>query len=185
MLLAAVGWLACGTFDAHAQGSQRSEYEVKAAFLPLFAQFVKWPPMSFADTNAPLVIGILGDDPFGEALDRAVKNLNAVDNRKLVIKRSRKVADVKSCHVLFICKSEKDRLDQILADIAGGGGAVLTVGDTDGFAARGGMINFVLRENKVRFEINRDAAAHRNLCISSELLSLANIVAAKNNLEPK
>ena len=185
MLLVAAGWLACGTFEARAQGSKRSEYEVKAEYLPLFAQFVKWPAASFADTNAPLVIGVLGDYPFGEALDQAVKNLSTVDGRKLIIQRSRNVADVKSCHVLFICKSEKDQLDQILAAVAGGGGAVLTVGDTEGFAARGGIINLVLEENKVRFEINRDAATHGKLSIGSELLSLARIVATKNSREQK
>lgn len=163
--------------------SVRPEYEVKAEFLSLFAQFVKWPPEAFHDTNAPLVIGVLGNDPFGEALDKAVKKEDAVGGRKLVVQRSRDVRELKACHVLFVSTSEKGRLDQILSVVTGSGGGVLTVGETDGFARRGGIINLFLQDNKVRFEINTDAANRSGLKISSQLLSLAKIVGSAKGKE--
>jgi hypothetical protein len=182
MLLMA-GWMLYGAFDGLAQDSPHDEYEVKAEFLPLFTQFVKWPSESFADTNAPLVIGVLGDDPFGAALDRAVKNQNSTGGRRLVIKRARDVESIATCHLLFVSKSEKDQIDRILAVMAQRGRAVLTVGDVEGFASRGGTINFVLQGKKVRFEINREAAGRRGLIISWELLNLAQIVPATKEKE--
>ncbi|MEI6147707.1 MAG: YfiR family protein [bacterium] len=182
-VLLMAGGLLCGAWDSLAQDSPRAEYEVKAEFLPLFAQFVKWPSASFADTNAPLVIGVLGDDPFGAALDRAVKNQNTAGGRRLVVKRSQDIEDVAPCHLLFVSKSEKDHIDRILAVLAQGGRAVLTVGDAEGFAARGGIINFVLQEKKVRFEINPEAAGRGGLIISWELLNLARIVHATKEKE--
>jgi hypothetical protein len=168
----------CGALNGRAQDAPRTEYEVKAEFLPLFAQFVKWPAESFPDTNAPLVVGVLGDDPFGEALDRAVGKQKTAGGRKLVVKRMRDVADVTTCHVLFISRSEKDNIEPVLGALAQAGRAVLTVADTEGFAHRGGIINFVLQGRKVRFEINREAASRRGLSISWELLNLTNAVAA-------
>jgi hypothetical protein len=182
-VLLMAGWMLCGALVGGAQEAPRAEYEVKAAFLPLFAQFVKWPPASFADTNAPLVIGVLGDDPFGAALDRAVKNQHTAGGRRLVVKRSQDIEDVAPCHLLFVSKSEKDHIDRILAVLAQGGRAVLTVGDAEGFAARGGIINFVLQEKKVRFEINPEAAGRGGLIVSWELLNLARIVHATKEKE--
>ena len=149
------------------------EYQVKAAYLFNFTKFVDWPPKSFANASAPIVIGILGDDPFGPLLDGLVKG-ETVHNRKLTVIRARQIDDLKSCQIVFVGKSEESHIPQILAAL--GDASILTVGETEGFAKRGGIVNFYLDENKVRFEINRDAARKHGLNISSRLLSLAKIV---------
>jgi hypothetical protein len=149
------------------------EYEVKAAFLYNFVQFVEWPADAFSDAQSPVVIGILGDDPFGASLDDIVRD-EKVNNRPLVIRHYQRVEDIKDCQILFISQSENRRLEEILAGLKDR--SILTVGDTDGFARRGGMIRFVTENNKIRFRINVKAAKTANLTISSKLLRLAEIV---------
>jgi hypothetical protein len=168
--------------EACAQQSIFKEYLVKAIFLRNFTQFIEWPDTLFQDASSPLVIGVLGNDPFRDALEETIRD-ETVKNRPLVVKRSSRVEELKSCHVLFISKSEEGRLDQILAALAGGGGRVLTIGETDGFARRGVIINFFLQGNKVRFEINTDAADRSGHKISSHLLSLAKIVGTAKGKE--
>ena len=172
-------WLAFGNGAARAQ--QRPEYEVKAEFLPLFSHFVKWPATAFPDKQSPLIIGVLGNDPFGSALDQAIKKEGTAGGRKLVLKRSTRVDDLKTCHVLFICKSEENRIEEILAGL--GESSILTIGDFHGFAERGGMINLFLKEDKIRFEINPEAARRRDLKLSSQLLNLAKIVKTEPDKE--
>jgi hypothetical protein len=167
------GLFASGSLETRAQPSTPNEYEVKAAFLFNFAQFVQWPAAAFPQASTPISIGVLGEDPFGAVLDQVVQN-EAINNRKLIIKRSRQVEDLKTCHLIFICKSEKGRLAQILASLDAE--SVLTVGETEQFARRGGIINFFFEGKKVRFEINADAARRKGLKISSQLLSLSRIV---------
>src|SRR5712664_1838664 len=94
------------------------EYQLKAVFLFNFAQFVEWPPTAFPEAKAPLVIGVLGDDPFGPYLDETVRG-EKVNNRPLVVQRFRQVEEIKTCHVLFISRSERERLGQILAGLKG------------------------------------------------------------------
>jgi hypothetical protein len=159
---------------ARAETSALAEYELKAKFLTLFAQFVEWTPEAFSDPDAAIAIGILGDDPFGDALERAVKKEAGTSNRKLTIKRSRRIEELKNCHLLFISKSEKDRLGQIFAALDGT--PILTVSETEQFALRGGVINFKIQDRRVRFEINLRAATRARLKISPELLDLAEIV---------
>ena len=149
------------------------EYEVKAAFLNDFAQFVEWPADAFVGVKSPIVIGILGDDPFGDSLGEIVRDEN-VDNRPVVIKRYQRVQDIKACQILFISQSENKRLEEICAGLKDR--SILTVGDFDGFAKRGGMIRFVTEKNKIRFRINVEAAKAANLTISSKLLRLAEII---------
>lgn len=149
------------------------EYEVKAVFLLNFAQFVEWPEETFPSADAPLTIGILGDDPFGAILDRLVQG-EKVKNRALAVKRFKRVEDAKGCHLLFISRSERARVPQILAQL--GKTSVLTVGETDQFAQQGGVINLRLKGDNVRFEINMDAADRGLLKISSKLLRLATII---------
>jgi hypothetical protein len=148
-------------------------YEVKAAFLYNFAQFVEWPTNAFADAQSPIVIGILGEDPFGASLNEIVRGEN-VNGRPLAIAHYQRVEDIKACQILFISQSESRRLEEILASLKGRG--ILTVGDIDGFAKRGGMIRFVIENNRVRFRIDVEAAKAANLTISSKLLRLAEIV---------
>lgn len=155
----------------NAGSSQPSEYQIKAAFLYNFANFVEWPESAFSAENSPIVLGVLGKDPFGRILKAAEGK--KIQGRKLTIKRFDAFADLEFCHILFICSSEKEEIKKIIAKIDRSG--VLTVGDTDGFTENGGIINFFKADNKVRFEINMDSAKAGNLVISSKLLSLARI----------
>lgn len=170
------GLLWCGAWPVPAQTSTRPEYEVKAEFLPLFASFVTWPETAFPQADSAFVIGVLGDDPFGETLDKAVQKDGTANSRKIVIKRSRQWQDLKDCHILFVSKSESDRLAQILRGLDKA--CVLTVSETEGFTRAGGIINFFIQGSKVRFEINADAARRKGLKISSRLLSLGKNVSA-------
>lgn len=153
--------------QAHAQVS---EYQLKAAFLANFPEFVTWPATAFSGSGAPIVIGILGDDPFGATLDRAAQ-AKVVGGRKIAIRRSQRAEDLKSCHIVFIAKSERARIAEILASL--GTGNVLTVADVEQFTARGGAIAFIMAGDAVRFEINHGAAKRAGLEISSRLLKLA------------
>jgi hypothetical protein len=164
--------LLCGSVPSYAESSPPREYQVKAAFLYSIIKFVDWPSSEAANSSRPLCLAILGQDPFGDDLD-AIKG-KAVKGRTIVIKRYRKVEDVKDCEVLFISASERGRLTRILKQFQNS--PTLTVADQEGFCQAGGMINFVTATNKVSFEINT-AAAHRvQLHISSQLLKLAKIV---------
>lgn len=156
-----------------AEPGQSKEYAVKAVFLFNFMQFTEWPESAFGATNAPLLIGILGQDPFGDTLDKVVKN-ESVNGRAIVVKRAKKVDELQDCHALFVCKSERAQIPAILS--ACGNRPVLTLGEVDGFAARGGAINFFIKSDKVRFQINAAEARRRGLKISSELLKIAEIV---------
>jgi hypothetical protein len=152
------------------QPSQPSEYQLKAAFIFNFAKFVEWPPEAFAEPTSPFVIGILGEDPFGNDLERTVRN-KTVKNRPLATKQIRNLAEAKNCHILFISTSEKKRLPEILESLRGV--KVLTVGETDRFVETGGMIHLIKESDQIRFRINDRAAKGAGLKISSKLLSLA------------
>jgi hypothetical protein len=155
-----------------AQTLAPSEYHLKAVFLFNFAKFVEWPADGAVNNTGPIVIGVLGDDPFGEDLDRVIMG-KTVNNRPLATRRYRSIQDVEGCHILFVSESEKKNLPVIFKQTRNSG--ILTVGDTENFTQQGGMINFVLEDNKVRFEINVAAALQENLKISSQLLKLARI----------
>jgi hypothetical protein len=159
-----------GPVPAFAQAPKAPEYSLKAAYLLNFTQFVEWPSNVFASVDAPIVIGVLGEDPFGSALDQAVRE-KKVHGRSLEIRRSKQISDLRGCHVLFVCASEVKRLSEILAAARRSG--ILTVSDIDRFVEQGGVISFVTENNKVRFEINMNAAAAAELRISAQLLRLA------------
>ena len=149
------------------------EYQVKAAFLFNFAQFTDWPPQTFASENSPLIIGILGEDPFGGALEATVRN-ESVRNHPLKVVRFRTVAEMPTCHIIYIARSEASRLAQIMRVLKGQ--PILTVTDIDGAAERGVMIQFVIEHSRVRFRINPQAATDVQLNLSSKLLRVAEIV---------
>ena len=155
------------------QSVRASEYQVKAVFLFNFAQFVAWPPDAVPDSQAPLVIGILGDDPFGGLLDETVRGEH-LGARPIVVRRYQRAEDIKRCDILFISQSENDRMEEILATLKNR--PILTAGDGDGFANRGGMIHFFTSANHIRLRINLEAAQAANLTISSKLLRVAEIV---------
>ena len=152
--------------------AQVGEYQVKAFFLYNFARYVEWPPQSFKASNDPIVICILGQNPFGSALDQAIAG-KLVEGRPFVVRQISDFPQSGTCHILFVNSSERKRFRIVAGKLKGSG--VLTVGETHGFTADGGVINFKLEDGKVRFEIDVDAAVREHLRISSKLLSLAQI----------
>jgi hypothetical protein len=159
-----------------AQNSRFSESEVKAVFLFNFAQFVAWPDGAFLDRQSAFVICILGDDPFGRVLDDVVKG-EVVRGRALIVERFRRVEDIRTCHILFVSQFDAEQYAHIFATLVQR--PILTVGDTEGFAARGGAIRFVTAQNRIRLRVNLDAAKAANLTISSNLLRSADVVGAE------
>jgi hypothetical protein len=149
------------------------EYQVKAAFLYNFAKFVEWPALTFKTDKDPLRICVLGQNPFGNALVEGVGGKTVV-GRPLVVSDISDVNQGADCQILFIGSSERKRLRSIFAELRTMG--VLTVGETEGFASQGGIVNFKLGGGRVRLEINIDAAAQAKLRISSKVLNLAQIV---------
>ena len=186
--------------NVQADPEQSKEYQIKAAFLYNFIKFVDWPKEKMPDSNEPIIIGIIGKDPFGDAFE-PVKN-KPVKDKKIVIKRfvgleeleksadknkaefDKKVEPLRKCHVLFICSSEKEYLEEIIKALKGS--HVLTVADSEGFLESGGIINFIMEKKKVCFEINVTAAKRAKLEIRSQLLRLAKkIVEEKPSDEEK
>ena len=150
-----------------------SEYEVKAAFLFHFTQFTDWPAALFEKTGGRIVIGVLGADPFGSDLDRAVRG-KTVQGRPLAVQRFPRAEDVGPCQVLFIGESDRKRLRVILDSLKGK--PVLTVGESDQFLAQGGIIAFLREDEHIRFSINLDAADRSALKFSAKLLKVARSV---------
>ncbi len=156
-----------------AMGQDAASYRIKAVFLYNFAQFTTWPESAFDGPKAPFVIGVLGKDPFGTALDATVKG-EEIGGRPIEVRRYRTASEIKNCQILFISASEQDRINPIIDSLAKK--PVLTVGETERFALNGGMIRFLAENNKIRFRINAEAAEKAGLTISSKLLRLAEIV---------
>jgi hypothetical protein len=170
-----------------ADSATSEEYQVKAAFLYNFIKFIDWPREKMADGNEVITIGIIGKDPFGKAF-RPIEN-KQVKGRDVIIKRFKglkepedskeknksaphqQIEELKKCHLLFICRSEKQKLKEILNIVKDH--HVLTVADTEGFLEAGNIIEFVMVERKVRFEINMVAGKQAKLKIRSQLLRLA------------
>ena len=154
-----------------------SEYSVKAAALYQFANFVTWPPDAMPGAGAPLVIGVLGEDPFGDVLDSAVNGKKA-GGHPIKLKRfaafgAGTAASLKKCQILFICYSEKDRVSTILAGLKGS--SVLTVSEIENFPFKGGDILFDMVGSKISLMVNVGAAKKAGLSISSKLLQICKI----------
>lgn len=162
-----------GIGNARAQTDGLREYQIKAVFLFNFAQFVEWPATAFADAHSPIVIGVLGEDPFGSLLDDTIRG-ETVGGRPLVVQRYRRVEEIKVCHILFISTSEAGRSDSVLFSLRRR--PLLTVSDLDGFAGRGGMIQLFTEKSKVRLRIDLAPAKAANLTISSKLLRPAEVI---------
>ena len=151
--------------------AQPSEYELKAAILFKITKFVTWPKPE--KPQEVFRMGLLGEDPFDTLLDTVVEG-KEVNGKAIQVCRARSPEDLSDCQLVFVARSEKDRLDSILATFSGK--EILTVGDTEGLARQGLMINLTLHERKISFEINPDAVEKTHLKISSQLLGLATIV---------
>jgi YfiR/HmsC-like len=165
--------VACPIRAQSPDGSASSEYLIKAGFIYNFAKLMEWPAPTFAQPTSPIVIGVLGTDPFQGMLDEVLRG-KQVNGREFVVKHLKWGDDLRSCNILFVSSSERAHFDDLFRLIKGW--PMLTIGDTPGFAERGGIINFVLEDNKVRFEIDVNAARQANISISSRLLALAKIV---------
>ncbi|MCW3083138.1 MAG: YfiR family protein [Bacteroidetes bacterium] len=161
-----------------AQQPSSRESQVKAVFLFNFTQFIEWPAKTFPDAESPLIIGILGDDPFGNYLEQATTN-EKINSHPLIIQHYKTVDEIKKCHILFVNISNKEQLDLVFKSLEGK--SILTVGDSRNFIRQGGMIRFFTDNDKIKFQINVEVAKAAGLTISSKLLRLAEIVTSKNN----
>jgi hypothetical protein len=184
MLCVCLGLITASIASADTSSARFKEYEVKAAFIFNFLKFIDWPQEKTGGDNNQIVIGIIGEDPFGPAAD--IFKDKSVEEHKLVIKRfesfeqwkkmeekskKARLEELKSCHLLFICPSEQKQIRDIIEIVHNS--SVLTVADADGFIEVGGMINFFTEDNKIRFDINQGAAEKAGLKIRSQLLRLA------------
>ena len=147
-----------------------SESQVKAAFIYNFVRFVEWPSQSFPSSDTPVTIGIVGGEQVGDAIEQLTKG-KTVDGRRLVVKRLSSRDTFDGCHILFIGASERGHTNGILDRLRDS--SVLTIGETDGFVQNGGVIGFVIDNNKIAFEVNTGAAKRKHLRVSSQLLKLA------------
>ncbi len=166
MLVLGIGGIGC------AAGAVSKEYQLKAAFIYNFAKFVEWPTQSFADPRSPIVIGIVGGNPFGDELANTV-NGRKINGRAMVIKSVDNAASAKGTHVLFVSAREVAGFGRIKSSLGPG---VLVVGESPQIASQGGMIIFKLAGDKLRFEINMAAADRSGLKISSQLQKLASAI---------
>lgn len=170
--------IACWLFlnaspNAQSQNEETVEYPVKLACLYNLTKFVEWPPGSYRDAGAPLAICIVGDDPFSADLEEELRT-RTVGGHPVAIKTLGTNDTLSTCHIVFVPVAEKNQAARIVRRLKGS--STLTVGETEGFAAQGGIINLTVEENRLRFEINLLAAERARLKISSKLLSLARIV---------
>ena len=162
--------LAASVAAAATGGPVVEEYALKAAVVFNLAKFVEWPQGTFRTPQDPIVICILGDNPFGKSLEQAVRG-KAIDNRPVIVQQVSDVAQAESCQMLFVSWSERKHLRSIFGQLNSRG--ILTVGDTDDFASEGGVVNLSVEDNRIRIEINQAAARQQSMRISSRLLSLA------------
>ena len=154
---------------AHAGNGNLHEYEIKAAFIYNFAKYVAWPKNTFVDKNEPLILGILGRNPFGRHLEKIDGKL--VHDRKLTVRIISDYEKLKGCHLLYISPSENKKLDEIQSLLKNEN--ILTISDMDNFVGGGGMIELIVKDGKIKFIINPKAAERSGLDISSQLLKLA------------
>jgi hypothetical protein len=161
---------------AAGQGSSMSEYELKASILVNLARFVEWPTSSYNNSKAPIVLCVLGRDPFGNLLRSAVLN-KTVDGRLMLVRYPQNGTDIGGCHLLFISSSERKAAAEIFSILQGA--SVLTVGEMTQFAAQGGMVQLSLEHQQVHFDINMNVASGAGLKISAKLLVIARIVTSQ------
>jgi hypothetical protein len=156
------------------QAEVPKEYQVKAAFLYNFTRFVEWPAGRFADDASPIVIGVLGQNPFGDELEKAIAG-RTVNGRSIMAKSVTAAEEISGVHILFVPAGAENRVPAAVWQNTG----ILTVGETEAFAAPGGTITFVREGDKVRFAINLGSAERSGLKLSAQLLKLATAVRRK------
>lgn len=176
-VLAALLSLAAAS-SIRAQAGTSVEYQIKAAFLFNFAKFVDWPPDAFPSDKSPITLCVFRHDPFGSALDEIIQG-KTINNRAILARRTNELPDLKPCQLVFVDKEADKGLSDVLNSLKGT--SALVVGESEGFAERGGGIQFFLEDNKLRFAINVDAIQRARLNVSSKLLALARIVHSREN----
>jgi hypothetical protein len=171
-LLCSLGGAFIGPF-ATATNAAPTDYQLKAVFLYNFTRFIEWPETAFSDPAGDLIIGVLGEDPFGADLDRVTSG-EMRDRHAVTIVRYKDIDDIGPCHILFISASQRPKLPAILKKLHGS--SVLTVADEEGLARKGVMINLITADNRVKMDINLKAATAAGLTLSSKLLRAATVV---------
>lgn len=147
--------------------------EIQAAFLIKFSSYVKWPDDAFSGPEDPIIVGIVGRDPFGSSVDKIARSMKA-NGRNVEVRRYINPASLTKCHILFVPSSEKENMPEIKAAMSRY--FVLLVGNFPGFLEQTGIINFVMVGNKIRFNISKRNYRKAGLSISSKLLSVAHEV---------
>lgn len=175
LLFAALFFVAMGVIRSSAEIPK--EYEIKAAFLYNFAKFIEWPPQRFATETDPIVIGVLGRNPFDGEFEKIIRG-RQVNGRKVVVRLMTSTDEARSAHLVFVAAGEEDRFAAMVTGLREA--AVVTVGESDRFATLGGTIIFVREGDKVRFAINLVSAEQARTRISSQLLKLASEVRRKS-----
>ena len=169
LLFTAFNVLLFAQTKAHAGNSNPREYEIKMAFIYNFAKYVTWPEKTFVDKNEPLVLCILGHNPFSKHSKKIEGKL--VHKHKLKIRTISDFQKINECHLLYISPSESEKIDEIQSFLKSK--SILTISDMDNFTNIGGMIELIVQDGKIRFIINPKAAEQAGLEISSQLLKLA------------
>lgn len=168
-----VGWQTGFSADS----AVSKEYQIKAAFIYNFTKFVEWPARSFPDTNSPIVIGVMGHNPFADELEKIAKD-HTVNGRGILVKNLTSAAEAETVHLLFINAGDEDRWYEAFKSLRKS--AILTVGESERFAQLGGIINFTRQGDKVRLEINLEPMEEAGLKINAQLLKLATVVRKKS-----
>ena len=179
-LLRRVPWLLFLLFGGlsvrPAEEAPLSEYQVKSALVLNFVRYSDWPATAFANPGSPYLVGIVGRDPFGKDLEKTFEG-KTVKGRPLVIKRVSGEKEMRACHLLFVSSSERRRSRELLEKVSDA--PALTVGDFPDFLDHGGMINFLIKDGSVRFEINLEPARRARLKLDANLLKVAAFVRGK------
>ncbi len=174
IVLCLLGLASLWSTQSRLAAQQYTEYEVKAGYIYNFVRFVTWPEGSFANNSSPIVIGIYGNDRFGEIIRQTIRS-NTVDGRSFIIKYYNQPAQIQQCHILFVSELNRTELIDLLRVVRKK--PILTVGDNlEDFCQMGGIINFTPQYSRNRFEINHTTAKSNDIAISSKLLSLAKII---------
>ena len=149
---------------------QPTEYELKAVYLFHFTEFVSWPEASYPSLNAPFVIGIVGNDPFGTTLDEVIRN-ESVGAHPIVVRHVEDLASERGCRILFVSHGYEDQLHPRQL----GNAPILTVGESQAFAQDGGMVEFVTERNRIHLRIDLASARAHGLGVSAKLLRVAEV----------
>ena len=171
------GLLRGGQLVAAAEGTVSREYQVKAAFLYNFTKFVEWPAQHFATEDRPVMIAVLGHNPFGEELEQITRG-RRVNGREITIAFIDTPAAAAAADLVFVCAGEESRFEAMNTALRQA--QVLTIGESPRFADAGGIITFLREADKVHFVINLESAERAGLKISAQLLKLATEVQRKS-----